>query len=154
MKTLNIFLAIAMAVTTLTVNAQTKSETVKVSGNCGMCQTRIEKAAKEAGASSAKWDSETSMLAVSFSAAKTSLKNIETKIASVGHDTKGVKANDAAYDKLHGCCKYERTANVETATAACCTGKEKCEMKDKKCCKMADATHATCADDKKCCAKA
>jgi hypothetical protein len=157
MKTLNIFLVIAMATASLTVNAQTKSalktETVKVWGNCGMCQTRIEKAAKEAGATTAKWDSETNMLAVSYNPSKTSVKNIETKVASVGHDTKGVKAEDEVYNKLHGCCKYERTAGAETATASCCTDKEKCAMKDKECCKTGDAKHASCADTK-CCAKA
>ncbi|HEX8332259.1 MAG TPA: copper chaperone [Segetibacter sp.] len=122
MKTINIFLAIAMAVTSLTVSAQTKSSTksekVKVWGNCGMCQTRIEKAAKEAGASSAKWSYETTMLAVTYNPAKTSLKNIESKIASVGHDTRGVKATDEAYEKLHGCCKYERVVAAEAPKAA------------------------------------
>lgn len=158
MKSLNIFLAIAMAVTSLTVSAQnksTKTESIKVWGNCGMCQTRIEKAAKEAGASEAKWDAESNMLAVTYKTSKTSIKDIEQKVASVGHDTKSFKADDAVYNKLHGCCKYERPAATETASASCCNDKEKCAaMKDKACCKTMDEKHATCAADKSCCAKA
>ncbi len=121
MKSLNIFLVIAMAITSLTLNAQTtsvsKTETVNVSGNCGMCQSRIEKAAKDAGASTAKWNSETSLLSVSYNTSKTSLNNIEQKIAFVGHDTKSVKANDEAYNELHDCCKYERAVAVDVAPA-------------------------------------
>ena len=157
MKSLNIILAVAMAVTSVSVNAQSKSvktENIKVWGNCGMCQTRIEKAAKEAGATSAKWDTESNMLAVSFNPAKTSVKAIETKVASVGHDTKSVKADNAVYEKLHGCCKYERPTAVEGSVASCCTDKEKCDMKNKECCKSADGTHAKCAEGKECCAKA
>ena len=154
---LNIFFAIAIAISSMSVNAQTKStsktESVKVWGNCGMCQTRIEKAAKEAGAATAKWDHETNMLAVSYNHSKTSINKIETKVASVGHDTKSVKAKDEVYDNLHGCCKYERVAGNETA-AACCTDKEKCTKSDMKCCAVADADHATCANNKACCAKA
>jgi mercuric ion binding protein len=158
MKSLNIFLAIAMAFTSLTVNAQSKSsktETVKVWGNCGMCQTRIEKAAKEVGATEAKWDSETNLLAVTYNPAKTSIEKIEKKMAAVGHDTKSFKADDAVYNKLHGCCKYERTAGTESASASCCSDKEKCAaMKDKACCKGMDEKHTACAADKSCCAKA
>ncbi len=60
MKTLRIFsiVAVLMAVTSISF-AQTKTETFKVSGNCGMCKTKIEKAAKDAGASSATWNEET-----------------------------------------------------------------------------------------------
>lgn len=46
-----------------------KTEQFKVKGNCGMCETRIEKA---------------------------------------GHDTDMHKASQETYDKLPGCCKYDR----------------------------------------------
>src|SRR6476660_6694577 len=36
--------------------AQTKSEKFSVSGECGTCKNKIEKAAKAAGASYAMWD--------------------------------------------------------------------------------------------------
>ncbi len=115
--------------------------TVKVSGNCGMCKKNIETAAKSAGASQASWDMETKNLAVSFNAAKTSLNKIEQSIAAKGYDTENIKATDAAYNKLHGCCQYERTAASETKK--CCAA-EKCSAdnmaacKDKKCCAEMD----------------
>jgi hypothetical protein len=33
-------------------------------------------------------------------------------IANSGHDTKMHKASDEVYDKLPGCCKYERMEEV------------------------------------------
>ncbi|MEN9002539.1 MAG: TonB-dependent receptor, partial [Flavobacteriales bacterium] len=77
-----------------------------VDGVCGMCQERIEKAAKIKGVSSASWDVETSMLAITFDAKKVKLYKIHEEIAKVGHDTKQVKATQEAYDNVHGCCKY------------------------------------------------
>ena len=39
---------------------------------------------------------------------KCSKEDVAKAIASVGHDTQFVKAEDAVYEKLHGCCLYER----------------------------------------------
>ena len=51
MKTLRIFsLATLFMAVAAVASAQTKTETFKVSGNCGMCKSNIEKAAKDAGA--------------------------------------------------------------------------------------------------------
>ncbi len=36
-----------------------KTETIKVWGNCGMCEKKIEKAALKAGASTAEWSERT-----------------------------------------------------------------------------------------------
>jgi hypothetical protein len=117
MKIVTIFSVFISALATLSASAQTepvKKETVKVWGNCGMCQAKIEKAAKTAGATAAKWNAETHLLEVSFYADKTSLKNIEEKIGSVGYDTKNITASSEAYNNLPGCCKYERKV-AETA---------------------------------------
>lgn len=153
-----------MSVTAITINAQSRSliknENVKVWGNCDMCQARIEKAAKEAGAASAKWDGETGMLAVSYNPSKTSINNIEQKIASVGHDTKAIQANDEAYNKLHDCCKYERALSMQAASASCCKGTEKCSADgcckpgaDKTCGKAGEVKGACCTIGKSCCSK-
>jgi periplasmic mercuric ion binding protein len=83
-------------------------ETVKVYGNCEMCEARIEKAAKAAGASTAKWNDETKILSLTYNTSKTNLKTIEEKVAAVGYDTEHVQAKDDAYGKLPDCCKYER----------------------------------------------
>ena len=90
-------------------NTAMKTENFFVNGNCGMCQDRIEKAAKSVtGVKTAKWNSENKMLTVSFDDSKTKLTDIHKALAKVGHDTKLEKADDAVYAKLPGCCKYDR----------------------------------------------
>lgn len=92
--------------------ATENTDTVKVSGMCGSCKKRIEKAAMDAGALSANWSDETQLLAVKYDDAKVTLLAIEKKIASVGHDTRDVKAPDAAFKKLDECCQYDRSADT------------------------------------------
>jgi copper chaperone CopZ len=84
----------------------TKTETIKVSGNCDMCKARIEKAAKLDGVSKAEWNKKDKTLTATFDPAKTNIDEIGKKVAASGHDTEKVKATDAVYDKLPGCCKY------------------------------------------------
>ncbi|NOU19847.1 MAG: heavy-metal-associated domain-containing protein [Bacteroidales bacterium] len=86
-----------------------KTEKVKVYGQCGMCEKRIDNAAKSVdGVTKANWDKETSMLEVTYDPAKTNLEKIETAVTKVGHDTDAMKADDKTYSSLPGCCKYER----------------------------------------------
>lgn len=101
---------------TLSVFAGTRTDKVKVSGNCGMCKDRIEKAAKSVdGVSAADWNKKTKMLEVTFDDSKTDLKKVETAIAAVGHDTELAKATDEAYNDLPSCCQYDRTgADMKT----------------------------------------
>lgn len=80
----------------------------KVYGNCGMCEKRIEKAAKIDGVMAADWDVETKMLTVAFDPAKVKPGQVHKAVADVGHDTDKVRASDEVYDNLHGCCQYER----------------------------------------------
>ena len=37
---------------------------------------------------------------------KLMLKTVQKNIAKVGHDSKGFKASDEAYNSVHPCCKY------------------------------------------------
>jgi periplasmic mercuric ion binding protein len=117
MKTIKLFTTILLvAVFSGNLSAQTtakttgtqKTETLKVWGNCDMCKTRIEKAVKAEGATSASWDSKTKMLTLSYDPSKTNLESFGKKLASVGHDTEKFKATDDVYAKLPGCCKYDR----------------------------------------------
>src|SRR3954470_22137652 len=94
----------------LSAFAKEATDSVKVNGVCGSCKKRIEKAAMEAGAVSANWSDETQILNVKYDDAKTTLLAIEKKIASVGHDTRDVKAPDEAYKNLEECCQYDRTS--------------------------------------------
>ena len=86
----------------------TKTETFKVWGNCSMCKTRIEKAVKAGGATSADWNIKTKILTVSFNPAKSSVDTFSKTLAAVGHDTEKYRADDKAYNALDDCCKYER----------------------------------------------
>ena len=116
MKTVNLFLAIVMMMAIgANASAQTgtktsgpKTESFKVLGACGMCKTRIEKTAKEEGATSAAWDTKTKMVTVTFDPSKTSVDALSKKLAAVGHDTEKYKADDKVYNALPGCCHYER----------------------------------------------
>lgn len=90
-----------------------KTTAIKVYGNCGMCKSRIEKSLKIEGVSKADWNSKTKLLTVSFDDEKTSLKEIEKRITSVGHDTQSLKADDAIYSELPGCCQYDRDTKTK-----------------------------------------
>ena len=84
----------------------TKTETLKVSGNCDMCKARIEKAAKIDGVSKAEWNAKSKILAVTYDPAKTNIDQVGKKVAAAGHDNEKVKADDKAYSSLPSCCKY------------------------------------------------
>jgi len=110
MKTKMLSLAVMFLLGTSMVFAQAKTEKFEVKGNCGMCENRIEKAAKSVdGVSAADWNKETKMLEVSFDESKTSVHKVQMAIAKVGHDTPMHKATDEVYNALPGCCKYDRT---------------------------------------------
>lgn len=137
--------------------AGTKTDTIKVYGNCSSCKMHIESAAKAAGASDAVWNKTTKMLAVTYDDAKTTNLKIQQKIASVGYDTQDVKAPDAAYKKLDECCQYERpkgagesSMNYQSAPVkSCCEDKTKC---DKTSC-IKTAMDCCSAVEKRACAK-
>lgn len=85
------------------------ASTFKVYGNCGMCEERIEKAANAVeGVANADWDVDSKQMEVRFDAEKTNAEAIHAAIAAIGHDTEQVKADDATYEGLHGCCQYDR----------------------------------------------
>ena len=95
--------------TTLVLSAQEKTEKFKVYGNCGMCESRIEEAAKSVdGVTAAKGDRDTEMIEVTFDSTKTDVQKVHKAIAEAGHDTDMQRADDKAYDDLPGCCHYDR----------------------------------------------
>jgi periplasmic mercuric ion binding protein len=160
MKTLKIFslLAVLLATSYASIAQSTKTETIAVSGNCGMCKNTIEKAAKKAGATDAAWDMDTKTLTVTYNSPATNAAKIQQGIAAAGYDTRDFKATDAAYNKLHGCCKYER--NADTKVSCCgddkcakdgsCCAEGKCKMKDGKCVAMAEAKEMSCCKNGAC----
>ena len=113
MKTLNIYAALLFSIFAINFSfaqSTTKKETIKVWGNCGMCKTTIEKAAKKAGAASANWNEDSKELKVSYAVNKTSSQKLQEAIAKAGYDTQDFTADNNAYNKLHACCKYDRKA--------------------------------------------
>jgi periplasmic mercuric ion binding protein len=161
MKTLQLFLLSFVFLSFSHIaTAQEKTDTLKVSGNCGMCKKKIETAAKTAGASFAQWNADSKMLVVKYNSTTANAAKIQQSIAKTGYDTQDVKATDEAYNNLHECCQYNRTAAVADcckdgqceAGAACCKDKSCCA--DGKCTKHEhDATQAG-ASKPSCCKKA
>jgi periplasmic mercuric ion binding protein len=85
----------------------TKTETIKVLGNCESCQARIEKAAKVPGVTKASWNMKTKMLTLVYNPSKVKSEDVLKKIAAAGHDAGKFKANSKAYNALPSCCKYK-----------------------------------------------
>ena len=112
MKSLRFMLIAVFAIVTTPLFAQqsapANSDTIKVNGECGMCKNRIQKALKLDGITSANWNTETKLLTVTYNSAVITNEAIQKKVAAVGHDTEKYQAEDAVYNKLPGCCKYER----------------------------------------------
>ena len=112
MKTLSLVAVILFSIininTTTAQTAQAKTETIKVWGNCGMCKSHIEKAAKEAGATTAAWNKDTKILTVKYDLTKTDNQKIQKSVAGAGYDTKDFVGNDEAYKNLDECCQYDR----------------------------------------------
>ncbi len=99
----------------MTINAQiknSKTETVKIYGNCGMCETKIEKAGTVKKVAKVDWNQDTQMATLSYDATKTNPDEILKRIALAGYDSDKFLAPDDVYNNLHGCCQYERTAKV------------------------------------------
>jgi hypothetical protein len=140
MKSLKIFSAVLIccAIATTSFSQKTKTETFQVSGNCGMCEAKIEKAAKAAGATYADWNKDTKIITVKYNSTSSNLAKIQKSIAAAGYDNVGVKTTTEAYDKLHDCCKYDRTA-------VAATNSEKMD-----CCKKDGTAKMDCCKDGKC----
>ena len=86
-----------------------QKETFTVYGNCGMCKTTIEASLENvSGIYWSDWEIETKRITVKFNPSKISLEQIKEHIAAVGYDSDTHRAETEVYNKLHGCCKYER----------------------------------------------
>jgi copper chaperone CopZ len=109
----SLILSFVLASTVSIGFAQEKTETLKVAGECGTCKKKIETAAKKAGASYAVWNMDSKELTIKYNSTSANSAKIQKAVADAGYDTPDYKATDEAYDKLDGCCQYERTADKE-----------------------------------------
>jgi len=81
----------------------------EVNGNCNMCKGRIERAAMSLyGVSSADWSKKKKILKVKYLDTEVQEKDIHFAINGAGYDTEKAVTTQAAYDKLPGCCQYDR----------------------------------------------
>ena len=85
-----------------------KTETVKIYGNCGMCETSIEKAGNIKKTAIVDWNKDTKLATITYDAKKTNQNEILKRIALAGYDSDKFLAPDDVYAKLPECCLYER----------------------------------------------
>lgn len=151
MKTIKLFSLTALCLAFGAASfSQSKTESFAVSGNCGMCKSNIEKAAKKGGAKTATWNKESKELTVTYISSSTNTAKIQEEIAKAGYDNAGFRAKDEDYKKLHACCQYDRADSDKASTKEmdCC--KKDGEKMD--CCKDGKCTK-TGHDGKDCCKK-
>lgn len=101
---------LTVAAMSTTMQAKTVKTEIPVNGNCNeMCKPRIEKAAKSvSGVLSATWNLKAQKLTLVYDNTKTDTKKVQKAVADSGHDSGNIKASQATYDKLPGCCKYRK----------------------------------------------
>lgn len=92
----------------------TKTETVKIYGNCGSCKKNIETAGNLKKVATVNWDKSSKLAVVSYDSTKTNANEILKRIALAGYDSDGFLAPTDAYSKLDACCQYDRTAKATT----------------------------------------
>ncbi len=81
--------------------------TMIVNGVCGMCKMTIETAVEDLdGIAKVDWNKDTKILKLSYDQDKLSLEDINLAVNKAGYDTEYSTADEEAYQKLHGCCKY------------------------------------------------
>ena len=113
----NIFLTIIVLILFPLCNAQTKNqktETVKIYGNCEICEITIEKAGNLKNQSIVDWNKETKFAIISYDSLKTSKEEILKRIALAGYDSDTFLAPNDTYSNLPSCCQYERIKQTNT----------------------------------------
>jgi copper chaperone CopZ len=108
-------MAIVLLLSVAVSNAQIKNtttQTVKIFGNCGMCETAIEKAGTINKVATVDWNKDTSMATLTYDTKQTNQDEILKRIALAGYDSEKFLAPDKAYSNLPGCCQYKREAKT------------------------------------------
>lgn len=102
-----LLIAAATLLAASSANANSVTDTVKVPHmQCGMCESTIKKSLKKTSyISEVKADAEADVVYVTYDKSKAKTADIEKLIALAGYETEHVKADAAAQNALHGCCK-------------------------------------------------
>lgn len=104
-------MAVMMLLVSLVYTAQiknAKTETVKISGNCDMCKSKIEKSGNVKNVATVNWDEASKMATLTYDPSKTNQQEILKRIANAGYDSESFYAPDDVYAKLPSCCQYKR----------------------------------------------
>ncbi|TAF45251.1 MAG: DUF3347 domain-containing protein [Sphingobacteriales bacterium] len=134
MKSIKILMVITALLSFTACNAQiknAKTESVKIYGNCEMCETTIEKAGSFKKVAKVDWNRDTKMATITYDAKITNKDEILKRIALSGYDNEKFLAPNNVYAKLDECCQYERKAKIvaKVETSAKSNG-SKTEMKE------------------------
>ena len=108
-------MAILLLLSVVVSSAQiknSKTESVKIYGNCGMCEAKIEKAGSIKKVAKVDWNQETQMATLTYDASITNQDEILKRIALVGYDSDKFLAPEEVYNNLPGCCQYDRVVKV------------------------------------------
>lgn len=92
------------------------TEHVKIYGNCDMCKKTIEAAGNVTKVAMVEWDQDTKLATITYDSTKTNQDEILKRIALVGYDSDHFLAPDDVYNKLDGCCQYERVNKTAMTT--------------------------------------
>ena len=92
-----------------------KTETVKIWGNCIICQKKIDSAGYTKKISTVKWNIDSKMAILVYDSTKTNKSQILTRIANAGYDSENHIAPTAVYNNLMECCQYVRTAKAASS---------------------------------------
>ena len=109
-------MAIMALLSSTAINAQiknTKTESVKIYGNCQMCEVAIERVGNVKNEAEVDWNKETKMATITYDANLTNPDEILKRIALAGYDSDQFLAPDKAYAMLSECCQYERINKKE-----------------------------------------
>lgn len=107
-----------------------KTESVKIFGNCGMCESTIEKAGNKKKIAKVDWNKDTKMATISYDSTKTNQDEILKRIALSGYDNEKFLAPNDVYAKLPECCQYERKAQTIAKVETPITDTPKTEIKE------------------------
>lgn len=116
MKSIKRILSIILLFALTSCNAQiknAKTETLKIYGNCEMCEKTIEKAGNLKKVAQVDWNKDTKLAKITYDATKTNPSEILKRIAVSGYDSDEFLAPDDAYANLPECCQYKRVRKTE-----------------------------------------
>jgi copper chaperone CopZ len=93
-----------------------KTETVKIFGNCEMCESTIETAGNVKKIAKVDWNKDSKMAIITYDSTKTNQDDILKRIALAGYDNNKFLAPNDVYNKLAECCQYKRSNKTEIRT--------------------------------------